>query len=280
MAELRYALADAALSRRLERAEARANAAMVEARAERSPASGAAWIDVAGTWAMFDGVGSPITQTFGLGLFAPATDPDLDRIEAFFAERGERQVMHEVSPMADPTLLAMLPARGYRPMELSTVLHRPTGAPGDDASRAEREVRVRLLEPGEESAWADVSARGWEAPPALDAMIREFALLNAERHDAVCFAAEIDGAMIATGSLVVHEGVAVLAGASTLPAFRGRGAQTALLAARLRHAAALGADLAAMAALPGSTSQQNAERRGFRVAYTRIKWGRTPPAGE
>ena len=33
-------------------------------------------------------------------------------------------------------------------------------------------------------------------------------------------------------------------------------------------------DVALMAALPGSGSQRNAERNGFRIAYTRIKWTR------
>jgi hypothetical protein len=28
-------------------------------------------------------------------------------------------------------------------------------------------------------------------------------------------------------------------------------------------------------ALPGSASQRNAEREGFRIAYTRLKWGLT-----
>lgn len=28
-----------------------------------------------------------------------------------------------------------------------------------------------------------------------------------------------------------------------------------------------------MGAQPGSASQRNAERQGFRVAYTRVKWG-------
>jgi hypothetical protein len=32
-----------------------------------------------------------------------------------------------------------------------------------------------------------------------------------------------------------------------------------------------------MGAAPGSTSQTNAERQGYRVAYTRIKWHR--PSG-
>src|SRR5262249_9448889 len=56
---------DRELARRLERAEALANARFVETRARLAPRSGACWLDVAGTWAMFDGVDSPVTQTFG-----------------------------------------------------------------------------------------------------------------------------------------------------------------------------------------------------------------------
>ena len=62
-------LTDLSLARRLEYAEARANVAFVEARAADSPGSGATWCEVAGTYAMFDGVESPCTQTFGFGLF-------------------------------------------------------------------------------------------------------------------------------------------------------------------------------------------------------------------
>ena len=70
----------------------------------------------------------------------------------------------------------------------------------------------------------------------------------------------------------IWEGVALMAGASTIPRGRRQGAQLALLDARLRHAAAKGCDLAMMCALPGSASQRNAERHGFRIAYTRVKW--------
>jgi GNAT superfamily N-acetyltransferase len=75
----------------------------------------------------------------------------------------------------------------------------------------------------------------------------------------------------------MHDGVAILAGASTVPEFRCRGLQAALLHARLEHAARAGCDLAMMAALPGSGSQRNAERRGFRIAYTRTKWALLHP---
>jgi hypothetical protein len=40
----------------------------------------------------------------------------------------------------------------------------------------------------------------------------------------------------------------------------------------MRYAADRGCDLAMMVAEAGSESQRNAERQGFRVAYTRMKW--------
>jgi hypothetical protein len=76
----------------------------------------------------------------------------------------------------------------------------------------------------------------------------------------------------ATGSLNIVDGVALLAGACPVPEGRKQGAQLALLEERLRTAAELGFDLAMMGAMPGSASQWNAERHGFRIAYTRIKW--------
>ena len=79
---------DLDLARRLERAEACSNAKFVEARARAFPESGARWIEVAGTLAMYDGASSPVTQTFGLGLFQPITAHELDEIEGFFRERG------------------------------------------------------------------------------------------------------------------------------------------------------------------------------------------------
>jgi hypothetical protein len=60
---------DLALSRRLERAEAVACARFAEARRRSFPDSGAEWIECGGAYAVFDAVDSPVTQTFGLGVF-------------------------------------------------------------------------------------------------------------------------------------------------------------------------------------------------------------------
>src|SRR5207247_877556 len=97
-----------------------------EARAGLFPPSGARWIDVAGAYALFDTPSSPLTQTFGLGVFEKVTAADLGRIEEFFRARGA-PVFHEVSPLADPDLLPLLNERGYQPIELTSVLFRPLG---------------------------------------------------------------------------------------------------------------------------------------------------------
>ena len=78
--------------------------------------------------------------------------------------------------------------------------------------------------------------------------------------------------VVLLGADARRRGVALLAGASTVPEGRRQGAQRALLEARLQTAVDAGCDLAMMVAAPGSASQRNAERQGFRIAYTRTKW--------
>jgi GNAT superfamily N-acetyltransferase len=259
--------ADLALARRLERTEGRGNAAFVDAQARLEPSSGAIWKVAGGASVMFAGVGSPITQTFGLGLHEPLTDTDLAAIERFFTSRGSA-VIHEVCPLAGVDVFAKLAARGYKPVELSSVLFL-------QISTAAQIVRnpglaVRKVDRDEIGMYGKVSAQGWSEHPELMPYIEAFARLSVEC--ATCFVAERDGQPIATAALFMHEGTALLAGASTIPEGRRQGAQNALLDMRLQTAASLGCDLAMMVAAPGSASQRNAERQGFRIAYTRTKW--------
>ncbi|MGH9935301.1 MAG: hypothetical protein ACREAM_03590 [Blastocatellia bacterium] len=263
---------DLSLSRRLERAEGRGNADFVEARAKLFPESGAQWIEVAGAYAMFDGVGSPLTQTFGLGVFDPVTPAEMEKLEEFFRQRGA-QVHHEVSPMADVSLLALLNERGYQPIELTSVMYRPIRRGVQLASPRNQKVQARLIQSGEEEMWAQTAAKGWSGETEFSDLIMDLFYVSAKRSVDLSFVAELDGQAIATGSMLVHEGVALLAGASTIPEGRKQGAQLTLLESRLNYAAEQGCDLAMMGAAPGSASQRNAERQGFRIAYTRIKWG-------
>ena len=272
-----YTFSDIALARRLERAEGRSNADFVEARASAQPESGAQWIEVAGAYAMFDGVDSPLTQTFGLGIFQPLTLDDLERIETFFNERGA-PIFHEVSPLAHPSVVSLLNDRRYQPFEFTSVMSRPIDPAVRVNASANPRLHIRVVnrdEQSEQDLWARTAASGWGETPELREFMLSLARVGARSANAVSFFAELEGIPIATAGLSIQQGVALLAGASTVPAARKQGAQLALLEHRLRYAAERGCDIAMMGALPGSASQRNAERQGFRIAYTRIKWRAT-----
>lgn len=267
-----HPFSDLALARRLERAEGASNAAFVDARADLDPSAAATRMEVAGVYAMYDGPESPLTQTFGLGIFDPVATAELEALEEFFAERGAA-TMHEVSPFLPPETLALLGERGYRAIEHSNVLARPLGLEDTPAGAA----TARRIQAGEEAMWARVAGQGWGSEsPELGAFMEAFGSVVAHAEGLHCFVAELDGRPVAAAAVSLHDGVALLAGASTIPSARRRGAQRALFDARLRLAAERGATLAMVVTRPGSASQRNAERRGFRVCYTRTKWRRGP----
>ncbi len=266
-----HLFSDLSLSRRLERTEAQSNIEFVEARGQALPESHAQWLDVGGAYAMFDGVDSPLTQTFGLGMTRSATATDLERIETFFTRLGA-PVFHEVSPLADASVLPLLNERQYEPFEFTSVMFQALGGSGSIADSRPGAVRARRVEDDEIERWAQTMSDGWRDTPGLGDFMLDFSRVSARRASGFAFLAEHDGKAIAAGGLTIHEGVALLAGASTVPEGRRLGAQKALLHSRLSFAVGKGCDVAMMCALPGSASQRNAERQGFQIAYTRAKW--------
>lgn len=261
-------LSNLALARRLERAEGVACRAFAQARVALRPDCGSTWQDFGGVIAVFDGVGSPTTQAFGLGMHEPVTPESLEAIERFFLERGA-DVDLEVCPLAGVDALSLLCKRGYRPIEISSVLVQSI----ESASLPPLPQNARVIRPGEEALWVEVGARAWSHEmPELGDFVRDMGEVFSRRENSPCFLAEADGVAGASASLSLCDGVALFAGAATVPELRRRGLQAALLAARLHHAAGAGCTLAMMVAEAGSQSQRNAQRQGFQIAYTRTKW--------
>jgi GNAT superfamily N-acetyltransferase len=257
------------LAKRLEAAEAFSCAQFAVARKRLYPDSTSEWMTCAGATVVFDGVDAPTTQTFGIGLFEELIPAALDEIEQFFVKRGA-EVMHEVSPFAGAETMDLLCARGYRPFEISSVLYRVVEPPAETHAP---NIRVHIVGLDEAQLWSDINARGWtHEHPEFEDFVREAGVMLVAREGSPCFLAETDGVPGAAGALIVHEGVALFGGAATVAELRRHGLQAALLNERMRYAAEHGCDLAMMVAEAGSNSQRNAERKGFRVAYTRLKW--------
>ena len=138
-------------------------------------------------------------------------------------------------------------------------------------------VQVRASGDDEFEVWLDVVADAAAHPDTQGVPWREEfpreVYLRAERDAAAAgvarYVALHDGTVAGGAGLRMAEGVAQLAGAGTVPAYRRRGIQTALLSARLADAAEAGCDVAVITTQPGSKSQQNAQRQGFDLLYTR-----------
>ncbi len=263
---------DRELAARLERTEAKANADFVETRSQLEPDSAAEWIEEGGAYAMFDGVESPLTQTFGLGVFQDATSQQLERLEEFFTERGAN-IYHEVSPMADLSLLSLLGERGYQPIELTSVLCKELTMEDRFDQPRNSAIGVRPITESEADLWAEVASEGWSTEhESLAEFMLAFGKIAARTSGSIPFIAEIEGRPVGAASFAIYDDVCLLSGASTIVDARRQGVQSALLAGRLRYGAEHGCGIAMMCALPGSQSQKNAQRNGFEIAYTRIKW--------
>jgi GNAT superfamily N-acetyltransferase len=229
-------------------------------------------IAVGGGIAEFRGVNSPVTQAEGLGLNGPVSEEDIERMEKFYRSRGSA-VFIEVCPMADPSFIEMLGKRGYRVIEFSNMLIReidphgkfPQPSPG---------MSIRPAEAAESRLFAETVSRGFadhfEPTEDLIDTIQQFF----SGPGLVPYLVWIDGKPIAGGTLGIRKGIAGLFGMSTLPEFRRRGVQAALISARLEAGRAAGCDLAMSVTQPSSGSQRNLERQGFHVVYTRTKFTR------
>ncbi len=278
---------DTALAARIERAEVQLIAGCNEAARRRSGTAGFV-TPLAGGVASFAGDGSPYNKVAGLG-FAGAPDPDaLREIERAFAALGAPTQI-ELAHLADPEIAAGLTARGYRLESFENVLGR--ALTGDIGPVTPAGIEVRPSGADESGAWLDVVAEGSVHPdeqgvPGHEEFSREM-IIEAERDSAeagnVRYAALRDGVLAGGATMRLAEGVAQLTGAATAPAHRRRGIQTALLAARLGDAAAAGCDVAVIVTQPGSKSQQNAQRQGFDLLYTRavlVRPAESPAPGD
>jgi len=265
---------DTALAGRIERVEAQLIAQSSEAARRRAGTAGFV-IPIAGGVASFAGEGSPFNKVAGLGFGGVPDSAALDEIEQAFAACGS-PVQIELAHLADPAIGALLTGRGYRLESFENVLGRAlTGEPERVLSPG---IEVRPSAEEESEAWLDVVAEGSVHPDAQgvpwhEEFPREM-VIQVERDMAaaglVARYAALRGGIIAGGATMrMAEGVAQLTGAATAPAHRRRGVHTGLLSARLADAAAAGCDVAVIITQPGSKSQQNAQRQGFDLLYTR-----------
>ena len=257
---------DATVSRLFELNEMLAPLDHVKSVQRTHPEKGAEFVEIAGGLALYGGEPSPLNQAVGMGLHGPVSVEEFDRFETFYRDRScPAQIV--LSPYADPSLLEFVRDRRYQLTEFNSVMvcrldeFREASAPDG--------IRIERVTPETARRWAEVLVEGFaEFGQLSPGLFEPYGLLP----HGLNFLAYVDGEIAggASGTIYSEHKLAAIFGAATLPRFRRRGVQNALFQARLREAKAAGCELAVVCTQPASGSQRNAERNGFRLAYTKV----------
>jgi GNAT superfamily N-acetyltransferase len=274
MAQQARLFCDVGLAGRIERAESELISALARATHARTGA-GDGFVDgIGGGVASFAEVDSPFNKVAGVGFGGVPGAGEWAAVEVAFAERGAATQV-ELAHLAQSEIAPLLSDRGYRLEGYENVLGFDLRDVPELVMPSGIEVRCSGAE--EFDDWLAVVVEGSVHPdtdglPWHDEFPRAV-IENAQRDSAAAgvmrYVALRDGVFAGGAELRVGGRVAQFAGAATAPEHRRRGVQTALLSARLVDAAAADCEVAVITTQPGSKSQQNAQRRGFDLLYTR-----------
>jgi GNAT superfamily N-acetyltransferase len=211
-----------------------------------------------------------MNRALGLGLVEPATEAALDEIEAFFGTRGLAYGV-PLTPDAQPSKLpAWLEARGFTRGYAWTKFARRAGSRNDLDHLQGTTLRIEEVSAGQAEVFADVFLRAYGVPEVVRPLLEQVPFESGWR----CFVAFDGDTPAATGALFVTGSVGWVGAAGTLPEFRRRGAQGALLATRIEAGIAAGCETLVtetgepIGGEPGN-SYRNLVRAGFEPLYVR-----------
>ncbi|MEU8359890.1 GNAT family N-acetyltransferase [Nonomuraea sp. NPDC048882] len=222
------------------------------------------------------------SKALGFGFAGPVTTDLIGEICDFYRARSDPSADLQLAPSVLPPDWAKICAehglfQGTSSVKLARDLSlsvpvAPGGPPVErvDARGAEE--------------WATMLMRGFDmADKPLVAMTAAFAALPRVR----AYVVRHGGEVIAAAGMYIGGETAQLLGAATLPPYRGRGAQSALLRARISDAIAAGCRVIFTetgAETPGThnSSLHNMKRAGFVPLYERVTWvlSTRSPAGK
>jgi GNAT superfamily N-acetyltransferase len=216
-----------------------------------------------------------LNRALGLGLRVPVTDGALDEIAAFFGRHGVAYAI-TVTPGAEPEELPeQLERRGFARGYAWQKFTRGTGP----VPAVQTDLRVERVGHEGAAAFGDVFTRAYGTPPAVQPLLERLP----SRRGWHCFLAFAGDTPAATGALYVTGDVGWLGIAGTLPELRGRGAQGAIIAARVEAARGVGCSVVVTeTGVPvggdAGPSYRNLLRAGFEPAYERENYLSAPDA--
>jgi len=226
------------------------------------------------------------SKTIGLGFAEPVSARLLEQVIGFYREQAMSAVTLQIAPHVLPPdwkdICASLNISDGGSAWVKLVGGLDTVVPLSRAAAAGLDPGLRVgkvTAPGARE-WAQVmfDVFGLPAGPQL-----EMAIGCVGRPGWQTFAVFEGSAIVATASVHIYEGAGHLFGGATLPRARGRGAQSALIAARAAAAQEAGCawligETGAEAPGEHNTSLHNMLRAGMTARYERKNWKWRSPA--
>ena len=220
------------------------------------------------------------SKTLGLGITEPVTAGLMNEIFAFYRAEGTPSAIVQIAPSALPPDWASIAAvHGLTGGAEWLKLAAPIDGLNTHVRRSTR-LRIEQVQPEQADAWADAVLRGFGMPQDLfGPMLAAYV----ENPGFTAFAAWDGDEIVAGANLFVHGSVGSLNTASTLPGHERRGAQSALIAARIAAANEAGCTWVISETgkpAPGAVNRSLANLRhaGLRPVYARQNWRWTDPA--
>jgi len=212
------------------------------------------------------------SKALGLGVTEPVTRDLVDEVIDFYRAQGTPTALFQIAPSLLPEDWDEIrAAHGVEPAGSWLKLAAPIE---DLRTDTMTDLRVARVDEDDAAEWGTVVATTFGMDnAALIAMLGH----SVRTPGSQLFAAWDGDEIVAGGALFVHGTTASLHSGATAPSHRGRGAQSALVAARIEAARAAGAQWVVSEtgkAGPGerNPSTENMRRAGLRVTYARQNW--------
>jgi hypothetical protein len=218
------------------------------------------------------------SKALGFGFEEPVTAGLIEEVVDFYRSQDTPMAVIQLAPAVLPEDWADICARtnltaGSSWLKLGCGVDTAMARIADPA-RPGPDVRISPVEAGQAADWGAVMMRGFGMPAEGYA---EMSASSVGRKGWHPYGAWDGDEPVATATMRVHQDTAQFFGAATLPGARRRGAQSGLLAARIRAAKAVNCRwLVAETGVeaPGShnSSLHNMKRAGFDILYERRNW--------
>ena len=196
----------------------------------------------------------------------------LDAIIDFYQSRDRKAQFEIVPSFVDQNLLKSMAERGYYQSGFHNSLYMEPRLFGVNEAVDSASIRIEDLQEDQFELYAAIHCRGFGLPDSGIAPVAQNNKVLFERPGWRFFLAYYEAIPAAVGVMFMKDRTASLTFAATLPEFRGKGLQQALLKHRVAEAYRNDCGLVVGQCAFLSQSHRNMERIGMKLGYVRTTW--------